>query len=82
MINPINQKELRRFLYRMGFPRAIVWGEEKLRMMAYELVYHFKEEDIPRKHLDLFNDLKKWAKTGSYMEWAPPQRKKENVHTE
>ena len=76
---PINQKELRRFLYRVGFMHAMSWTEKKLRTMAVDFAKHGKEEDVPEVFKDLFYQLKKYQRTGAYMDWAPPQRKEKNV---
>jgi len=66
----------------MGFPKAMDWDEEKLRTMAVELVGHMPLEQVPRKYEELYDVLKYYAKTGAYIDWAPPQRKKEDVSTE
>ena len=75
---PINQKQLRRFFYQIGFTCAMEWTEEKLRNMAMMAGKQLNEEDVPKAHRELFTTLKTYTKSGKYINWAPVMRKKPN----
>lgn len=60
-------------LYRLGFLEAMMWTEEKVRIMGLQIARRHPASNIPKPYQDLFELLQKYEKRGEYIEWEIAQ---------
>jgi len=68
-LNPLNQTEVRKLLYRLGFTEAPNWSEGKVREIAREVPERFVIDQIPKRYQKLYTQLAKFARTGEFIVW-------------